>query len=358
MKITRIYSLFAIVGLNTLLLLAVMELGARAYIRYFAEERLAPKELLDMDKLRYSPHPYLTYYPTPGYDQGGTSHNALGYRGPETTRAKPEGVFRIVTLGGSTTYTESVDDDALTYPRVMENHLLAAGYRNVEVINGGIGGHSSFETLINFQFRVMDLDPDAVILYHAANDIHTRFVPPELHRGDNTGRRKHWSEPELETQLWQLSGLLRLYREFAYKVPPSPNSFTGTTSSWYFTDDQLAVLRQNTNQYVRRNFDNIIAVAQRHGIAIVMATFAHTPEYTEHYAVWDGYQLGFQQSNVMIMELGEQHDVPVYDFAAEMPPDRKYWNDGIHVNAEGATLKGRLFAEFLESSGLLPTVAR
>ena len=56
--------------------------------------------------------------------------------------------------------------------------------------------------------------------------------------------------------------------------------------------------------------------------------------------------------------LGEQHDVPVYDFAAEMPPDRKYWNDGIHVNAEGATLKGRLFAEFLESSGLLPTVAR
>ena len=38
-KITRIYSLFAIVGLNTLLLLAAMELGARAYIRYFAEER-------------------------------------------------------------------------------------------------------------------------------------------------------------------------------------------------------------------------------------------------------------------------------------------------------------------------------
>lgn len=349
MSVARVYTAIAIVVFNSALFLLIAELGARAYIRVFATERATPSELMASRTLRYSPHPYLTYYPTPLYEKGGTKHNSLGYRGREFARNKAPGAFRIVTLGGSTTYTESVEDNELTYPRVMEKVLIEQGYDQIEVVNAGIGGHSSFESLVNFQFRVLDLEPDLIIVYHGANDIHTRFVPPDLHRGDNTGRRKSWAEPGAEEELWQRSALLRLYKEYVYDVPRSPNDYTGTKTSWYFTGDQVAVLRENTNQYVRRNISNIVAVARQHGIEVVLATFAHTKAYEKHYAVWEGYQLGFRQSNEMIREIARENGVHMFDFATEMPVEKAYWSDGIHLNEKGAALKGRLFADYLRA---------
>ena len=44
----------------------------------------------------------------------------------------------------------------------------------------------------------------------------------------------------------------------------------------------------------------------------------------------------------------------MFDFAAVMPTDKRFWLDGRHVNVEGARLKARLFADFLHEAGLIP----
>jgi len=84
---------------------------------------------------------------------------------------KPAGQFRIVCLGGSTTYTSDVKDYRDSYPYLLEKYLKAQGYNDVTVVNAGAGSWSSWESLINFQFRVLDLDPDLIIVYHGINDI-------------------------------------------------------------------------------------------------------------------------------------------------------------------------------------------
>ena len=175
----------------TLATFAVLEAAANIWLLHFANEKhfiryASLQQLQDSDvsnRPRYTPHRYIGYYPTPNYIKGNDRHNALGYRGDEIESPKPPGQFRIVCLGGSTTYTSDVKDYRKSYPYLLEKYLNGQGYNNVTVINAGAGSWSSWESLINFQLRVLDIEPDLIIIYHSINDISPRFVwPPEAYR--------------------------------------------------------------------------------------------------------------------------------------------------------------------------------
>ncbi|HXV35845.1 MAG TPA: SGNH/GDSL hydrolase family protein, partial [Myxococcota bacterium] len=187
----------ALAAASLVLTLVFAESAARFWLRFVASESAQERYTLihdiDGEELRYSRHHYLNYYTTPDFEKGDTRHNSLGFRGEEIAIPKPPNTFRIATLGGSTTYNYGVEDDDHTYPGRLEHHLREMGYRGVEVINAGVGGYNSFESLINLQFRVLDVEPDLVIVYQNTNDVHTRFVDPAFYRGDNFGRRRPWS---------------------------------------------------------------------------------------------------------------------------------------------------------------------
>ena len=52
-----------------------------------------------------------------------------------------------------------------------------------------------------------------------------------------------------------------------------------------------------------------------------------------------------------VKEVANSYGTYLFDFAAVMPQDRKYWSDGRHVNEAGALLKAELFADFIRASG-------
>ena len=136
---------------------------------------------------RYDPHRFVGYIPRANYQSAKNRHNSLGYRGAEFVMPKPPDEFRIVCIGGSTTYTASVADYRLSYPALLESGLRDQRY-NVRVVNAGGEGWTSHASLANLQFRVLDLEPDMVIIDHAINDLIARLVwPPEAYRGDNSG---------------------------------------------------------------------------------------------------------------------------------------------------------------------------
>src|SRR3989338_3463081 len=143
-----------------LLILAVtITLAALEGVMRFAVVHLVSEELqeryrsyLEAKNPKFVQHPYLSYALTKNYvsKDGLNKHNSLGIRGEEITMPKPEGVFRIITLGGSTTYGSAVEDWREAYPAQMEKALKENyGYKNAEVINGGAGGYTSAELFIN-----------------------------------------------------------------------------------------------------------------------------------------------------------------------------------------------------------------
>ena len=169
-----------IIAVSTLVLL---EICLNIWINCFANEQVFRRfaafgDVVNRYPLRFKGHPYLNYMNAPGYKKKGTRHDELGYRGPPFDEQKAPGAFRIVALGGSTTYTEFVADDQKTYPAQLQKHLRDLGYGAVDVINAGVPGYTSWESLINLEFRVLDINPDLVIVYDALNDVHARLVRP------------------------------------------------------------------------------------------------------------------------------------------------------------------------------------
>jgi len=343
----------------------LLEIGARVWLKYLTTpaqyDRYVLFTSLEAKDYAWTPHPYLAYYPTPNYRKGRTSHNSLGYRSDEFPLEKPDGVFRIVALGGSSTYDVSIEDNDKTFTAQLEKLLHDDyGYQNVQVINAGVPGYNSWEILVNLEFRVLDLDPDLVIIYEGTNDVHARLVEPYAYRGDDFGRRRAWQPPSVA--LWERSALFRiLSRAMNITRQVSVDDFVSapTYMSWPFESrlneknlDPAEILEENPPIYFRRNLENMIAIAKEQEVQILFSTWAHSPNLND-YASEGYYQQGFQENNDVVKEVAVSDDIPLFDFAAVMPQDAMYWADGRHVNEAGALVKARLFAEFIHDHGLI-----
>lgn len=76
---------------------------------------------------------------------------------------------RILFLGGSQTYGQSIDSWGGTMSGQLQR-LVEKRWKNVEVMNGGTGGATSFSQLLLFKTALMPYRPDIVILNIGAND--------------------------------------------------------------------------------------------------------------------------------------------------------------------------------------------
>lgn len=350
---------------SILLTFSLLEFGARAWLNYLATpeqyDRYVLYTSIEPEDFAWTSHPYLTYSPTPNYRKGRTHHNSLGYRNDEFSLEKPAGVYRIVALGGSSTYDIRIEDNNQTFTTQLENLLKDKyGYQNVEVINAGVPGYNSWEILINLEFRVLDLDPDLVIIYEGTNDVHARLVEPSAYRGDNSGRRQAWQVPPVPG--WEHIAFLRiLSRSMNFTRQVSVDDFVSSATylSWPYDYrlsedgiDPTEILKENPPVYFRRNLGNMIAIAREHGIKMLFATWAYSP-YLNDYASRGYSRQGFEENNRVITEVANNHHISLFDFAKVMPQEAKYWADGRHSNEAGALVKAGLFAEFIHTQGLI-----
>lgn len=371
--------LFAV---GVLISFAVLEIGARIYIENFAsynkfKKYASYKQIAKrIPKFRYSPHKYLGYYPTPNFTRGLDRHNALGYRGEKIAIPKPTGVYRIACLGGSTSYTESVKNHTLSYPSLLEKELVERGYRNVEVVNAGSSGWTSWETMINYMIRVSDLEPDMIIIYHAINDIHARIVwPPGAYKSDNSGSWSYSDSASNKYGILEQSTLARmvlihfgfiqsdadLQNRYNFSKNNHSRKFInqkqkGVYPKGIFTKvSAMEMLNTNKPIYFERNITNIISSAKQQGVTTILATFATSPLFTDEPAVSsDEYISAYKEMNGTVQRIAAEQDVELFDFNKIFPKDKKYYTDGRHVNEVGSRLKAKLFADFIISNNLIP----
>jgi lysophospholipase L1-like esterase len=112
--------------------------------------------------------------------------NNLGMRGPDTTLAKPPGVFRILGVGDSITfgYGVRVED---TFLKVLEQDLNASAHAGVkyEVLNAGVPA-TGLEYYTHFiENDAPAMHPDLIVVCMALNDIDPLLDPepvePRIH---------------------------------------------------------------------------------------------------------------------------------------------------------------------------------
>ena len=347
-----------------------------------ASDRIAGLRTGDLDPVtpaladaRVGPHPYLSYALRPNFRIDPTpdsyfqlSHNSLGFRGKETTWEKPPGVYRIVCLGGSSTYGFGPTTDETNWPSLLERRLHGAiGGRAVEVINLGAQGYSTFESLIQLSLRGVDLQPDLVLVYHAINDMRCALYPGVVR--DNTHWRSVWpvDRKAPSEQLLERSGIYRVWRRYATDWAKERQNLGGYVIV-DFGRHGASELTQPTDlnlgfQNFERNLRSIVAVARGHGAEVMLLTQSTRLIDFDRFESAQLERAGFERMTDIIRSVAEELDTHFVDTRSVLEPeaDRRraaeghdgLFTDTVHLTDRGCMILASLIADEIARLGLI-----
>lgn len=294
--------------------------------------------------------------------------NSLGLRNGEIG-APVAGELRILSLGESTTFGVGVADDE-TYSARLEALLRAerAGTR-VSVLNAGVPAWSSFQSLKYLQLRGLDLEPDALLFYHEAND----YLPSSLRDSTNNEVGVLMTDPELYASKLQTlnrimidySGIYRYFvRRRAYReirafdsaefvnpmerigmphIPVNSRLLVDAMAGEPSAPINESSLGQRVSEAERWEILTELAdIAEREGIALVLIH----PSY-----------LATTRHDCLLARFAKQRGVAILDAHGSLhvpgQPRERYFLDTMHPNAEGHANLARDLARFLRQNAIL-----
>ena len=192
-------------------------------------------------------------------------------RGPEISREKAPGVFRIAITGDSITMGSGVPEDA-TYPAVVQDQLNAERDDHVyEVLNLGLSGVNATFAVRRLVNVGLQFAPDMIVYGWTINDIEgPHYRTTEVER---TERGKAWAGEweRSPSYLWRSLGpRLRSLRELVW---PAPGSHLSVLRNNYF---------QNPDAWaqVLNGLDHLADVAAKRDVCAVV--LLHSLTYHLH----------------------------------------------------------------------------
>ncbi len=350
-----------VVVMSFVVILLIAEVG----LRVIDKSGIAPVLSVAMGKARppldsrtgpglYYAHHYSAYAIKPNYRREPFERsNSLGFRGEDIELEKPDGVYRIVALGGSTTYAVYLPWNK-TYPYYLQRELRERfGTDRIEVINAGLTGSTTAESFHRLPTQILGLDPDMVVIYHAYNDLLPRIFN-DYQEDYYHFRKSDPNNPPGMTRFYLYRLALAVFSPgffhenynlmgMVWKIENLPNTDTERTQNF------LA----STNDAFKFNMDNMIALLTAKGIDVTLASFAirpdiwHWMDYLPPY-LWE---VGIAENNEVIYELAEQYQLPLVPFAeapfglASKSYNAKLYSDSIHMGPEGNEFKAEIFAD-------------
>jgi len=335
--------------------LVLLEVGARVVL--LATGRTMRQIRFDPDSFHfriYREHPYTVYCLAPGSKrtESGVEYsvNSLGYRGPEFTVEKPAGETRVVCVGGSTTFgTALADQDS--YPRRLESRLRTRfPQRNPSVVNAGVPGFTSAETLVNVALRILDLEPDYLVVLDNVNELSPRRWPNFA--ADYSHFRKPFARPEPSI----LGGFFESFSAFYCLA-----RFHLTDYRWCqyvefyctrdFTKNWMGPPVDLSERTLRPFHDRLVRVcrlARASGARPVLCTMAHRGDFAKDGPVFTELMA---QQNEAIREIARTEDVPLADLDAELTGTADHFVDAVHFTPGGAALVASVVGRSLLRDG-------
>lgn len=318
---------------------------------------------LNMSEMLYMPHPYIGFVLRPGATSPPESlcsyHvNSLGFRGAEFEEKKPPGTFRVACLGGSTTWMGSSDET--TWPAALESVLRESlpekgSYSRVEVINAGVSGYTLMESFVNLKMRVLALEPDLIVVYHAVND--ARVIGRGNFRADYTHVRHPWTIP-VPSALDVLLGWSHLYG----LLKGRDEREIDLHELLYVRDFEKRPVSENTKLGVfnfYRTLSELVAVARVNGCEVLLTTFNYTRDKPMKMKwMMDRSFKVVDRLNTAARNVAHEQETLWADMRELVGSEAELFGDPVHMTDRGNAKFAEEMARVIQSSGMLQKANR
>ncbi len=253
------------------------------------------------------------------------------------SREKPAGTLRLVALGDSCTLGCTGSDDA--YPGLLEPMLARATTGKVEVLNAGVGSHSSYQGLRRLEHTVLPFSPDVVTVFYGWND---HWVSPIADKDVEI-------RPDWVLAVWNAAERSRVFQALNGAVARA----RGITKR-----DMKLDLRVSPADY-ESNLEAMVDMARRAGAEPYLVTAPHDLSDFRPNSIYPGPREQLirlhRHYNSLVREVGREKGVPVLDLEARvegLPRGAILSQDGIHFHREGCERVAAFLAEELLANGL------
>jgi len=315
----------------------------------------SPWRMPSQKSLSFMDHPYALYVKQPNCN-GLYPSNNLGYAGKrEVSQQRLPRSVRIYCVGGSTIEDhDSAQGPDASWPGKLQD-ILARRFPDttIECINAGTAGYTSAESLAEFLFRGLDLEPDILLVYHNVNDAWTSQMIAGF-KSDYSHARRHkpWTVgwvnrlPQLP-HLWTY----QLVRERLTRRFGRANAllFWIADPPWQAAE----VFDPSAVRAFERNITNLVHVAHRWGCAPVLLKWEcdwsarFLPSYLERRAeVADLYFQYLHANNEALERIAAQHDHCSYLDVGPFEPH--HFSDSMHFSTGGLDEMARRVADGIE----------
>jgi lysophospholipase L1-like esterase len=264
--------------------------------------------------------------------------NSAGFRDVERSVIKPEGVFRIIVVGDSTTAGSLVRNEEALFTRIMEKELNAGLAKpRFEALNMGVMGYQTLQEVENLRVNGVKYRPDLVIVLFCHNDF-------QLNVDGNTYYNLLRSNPDFKFKD-RKPGLLDQVvtrSRLAFVVYNRLLASIAPPTSWDVIVNEYKDKYLGGRSPVEAGMELFSAMAREHGFTAVMAIL---PVFDRPFGQ---YRHGYQHDRVREIvarfggiELWDLKD----DFAKKDNEAGKFTFDGLHMNEAGHRAMGEIMTE-------------
>ncbi len=273
--------------------------------------------------------------------------NSLSIRDREVVIPKPPGLFRIVVLG------DSIPFAAPGFVSYAAEALARRG--NIEVLNAGVPGYTTYQELEFLQRHLLVAEPDLVVLVYCLNDNY-KF----LHRFDPRGNmlitpqasqalRIHSPLDALVSHSYVLT---RLKAGFAFARRTEAGQFP-----WDDREDFYAAWRDESWIANEQYLAAMSQLLSDRKIRFAIVVFPFEPQLRE-----DLLRANYDyvvKPQTKLRAICDRNHIPCLDllpvFRSRYATGARFFKDGIHLNEEGHRAARAEILAFLDAQrGWLP----
>ena len=287
-----------------------------------------------------------------GYALQGEGANAEGFSDQDWPVERTPGVVRIACLGGSTTQDGRKLERNNTYASHLSRMMSRRLGADVEVLNFGVNGWTSAESLVNYALVVSRYQPDVVVIHHSVNDVWPRLYPN--YRSDYTHYRVPWEDAEVSTWDRRLISWSRLWAAVRIQDP----DLVGIRERVIRRVDgqPVEVLRELSDDTIvgyRGNLQRLCRLVNADGGTPILLTMPYSVDAGGLAGVWlELLGAGTEEHNEVMRAVAEEEGALLADAAAVFSLDPaehdKFFLDYVHLRSAGNRVKALLVADALQ----------